>query len=109
MRCSRSISDSSRLVKNLITPLTGGASAIGLVVSMTTLPASVSGPASRTTFSAAVPFTASTTMSPNRAASWTAPTLAREPAFAAHSLSLPASRLPTIVSKPCFTKPLASV
>src|SRR4029450_8694656 len=38
-RCNRSMSDSSRVVKNFKTPFCGGASAIGLVVSMTGLPA----------------------------------------------------------------------
>ena len=43
--CSRSIRESSRVVKKLITPFTGGASAIGLVASMTILPASACAPA----------------------------------------------------------------
>ena len=42
-------------------PFSGGASAIGLVASMTTLPARVPTPASATASSAAVPLTASTT------------------------------------------------
>lgn len=72
----RSISDSSRLVKNFSTPFTGGAAAMGLVGSITVLPASVSPPASSSTSSAMVPFTASTTISPNLAASANEPTFA---------------------------------
>ena len=62
--CRRSIRDSSSVVKYESTPWTGGFSAIGLVVSITVLPASDCAPHRSITASAAVPLTASTIVSP---------------------------------------------
>src|SRR5579863_4709432 len=92
--CNCSISDRSRLVKNLSTPLTGGASAIGLVASMTGLPARFAAPAILSTSAATVPLTASTTISPNFAASAKLATCAPL-CSATKSLSLPVSRVPS--------------
>ena len=51
-------------MKKLSTPLAGGASAIGFVVSITGLPARFAGPAARSTSAAALPLAARTTTSP---------------------------------------------
>ena len=63
------MSDSSRLVENFNTPLTGGVSAIGLVASMTAFCERFASPAARNASAAAVPLTAKTTSSPNFPAS----------------------------------------
>ena len=89
------------------TPATGGASAIGLVVSMTTLPSSASAQAPATA-SAAVPFTASTTSAPNWAACSKVPTLARLPAAWRQAVSLAGSRVPRMTSWPRRRKASAS-
>src|ERR1017187_10431693 len=46
-RCNRSMSDSSKLVKSFRSPFSGGASAIGLVASITVFPARIPSPAMR--------------------------------------------------------------
>ena len=70
------MSDSFCEVKYCKTPFTGGASAIGFVVSMTVLPLRLAMPAAFSAASAAVPLVARTTISPNFAAS------SNEPIFA---------------------------
>src|SRR5437763_15536809 len=78
--CSRSRSDESSVVKNRSSPFSGGAdSEIGFVVSSTTLPFSPS-PQSDRASSAAAPLTASTSTSPNCAASANVPVDALAPA-----------------------------
>ncbi len=77
--CRRSIKDPCKSVKKDSTPLVGGASAIGLVVSITVLSVSAS-PHATTTSSAALPFTASTTEEACCAASTTPDTEALGPA-----------------------------
>src|SRR5262249_33715186 len=103
-RWSRSIRDSSCVVKNRSTPLTGGAAAMGFVASMTGLFARFAAPAARTASTAAVPFTASATSFANLAASSKLPTRALG-CCAAHSASLDASRVPIMTSWPCFKNP----
>src|SRR5687768_13149704 len=102
------MSDSSSEVKKRSTPFSGGASAIGLVVSITVLPARFSGPQRSTTASAARPLTASVTRSPNWAASANEPTAARSPAVWRQAASLAGEREPRITSKPWARKPFAS-
>ena len=86
------------------TPFTGGASAIGLVASMTVFPARFDSPAARSASAATVPLTARTTRSANCAASAKPPT--RPLGFCdAQSASLAGSRVPIITSWPCFRKP----
>jgi hypothetical protein len=63
-------------VKYCRTPIAGGASAIGFVVSMTVLPVRLAMPAAFTAASAAVPLVARTTISPNVAAPSNEPTFA---------------------------------
>src|ERR1700691_971878 len=92
--CNCSSSDWSRLVKNFNTPFCGGASAIGLVASMTGLPARLIASADFSALAAALPLTASTTTSPNFAAS--AKLVARTPWWLdMKSFSLPGSRVPS--------------
>src|ERR1039457_1025227 len=96
------------LLKNFSTPFSGGASSIGLVASITVLSVRLFGPAERSAEDAALPFTASTTISPNAAA---APNVPVAPfGFAvAHSASFSGVRLPIVTSWPCFSNPLANV
>jgi hypothetical protein len=68
-RCNRSNSESSCVVKNFNTPWSGGASAMGLVASITILPVGAATPAAFTASTAPVPLTASTASSANFAAS----------------------------------------
>ena len=93
-RARRSMSDSACVVKNARTPSFGGASAMGFVASMTTLPASASGPASAIASSAAVPFTASTTTDAAFAASANVPTRPLAPARCCQAASFFGSREP---------------
>ena len=81
---------------------------MGLVTSITVLPARLAAPALSKALEAAVPLTASTTTSPNLAASATLPIFAFGLALA-KSASFPASRVPTDTSWPCFRKPAANV
>ena len=94
--CSRSISDSFGPVNTCRTPSIGGASASGLVVSMTTLPARFAAPASVSADSAIDPRTARTSVSPCRAAS------SKEPAGTPDSFekacSFSGDRLPILTS-----------
>jgi hypothetical protein len=106
-RCRRSINESSRLVKNFNTPLAGGASAMGLVVSTTGLPARFGAVAARSASIAAVPLTASTISSPKRATSAKDPNGILGLSFA-QSLSFAGVLVPTITSWPCARHPLAS-
>ncbi len=106
--CRRSIRDSLGPVKNLSTPSSGGSSVMGLVASSTVLPARCATPASAIADSAALPFTASTMISPQAAASANVPTAAFAPAFAFQSASFEGSREPRMAAKPCFKKPSAS-
>ena len=94
---SRSMSDSFGPVNRRSTPFTGGASAIGFVVSITVFPASPA-PEAFTAASAAVPFTASTTIPPNAAVSANVPIEALAPAFAFQSASFAGWREPRITS-----------
>src|SRR3954467_13017163 len=71
--CSRSSRDAFGPVKYCSTPSTGGASAIGLVVSITPFPSPLAAPASRNASSAALPLTASTRRSPHAATSANVP------------------------------------
>ena len=96
-RCRRSMSDSSRLVKNFNTPFTGGASAIGFVTSMTGLPDRLEAPATRSASALADPLTARTTSSPNFAASPKLPTLPFG-FFPSQSFSFAGSRVPIVTS-----------
>jgi hypothetical protein len=96
-RCSISINESSRLVKNFSTPLPGGASAMGLVVSIIGLPDKFFLPAKSSTSFAAEPLTAKTTTSPKAAAYWKLP-IFPSGLFEIQSASFLLSRLPTIVS-----------
>ena len=96
--CRRSMSDSSRSVKNRRTPFCGGASAMGFVASITVLPDRLAGPASAMTSSATAPLTASTTPSAQLAASAKVPTCAFGPAAVLQPWSLPGSRLARITS-----------
>ena len=94
----RSRSDSSSVVKKRNTPFSGGAAAIGLVVSMTVLPSRFSAPQSSSADSAPAPLTANTTRSPNFAASAIVPTRAPGPCRPSQPASLPGSRVPRITS-----------
>src|SRR6185437_15606468 len=96
-RCSRSRSESSRVVKNFNTPFTGGASASGLVASITGLPARLDGPAARTMAAAAVPLTARTPTSANFAVSSGVATCAPG-LFRAQSRSFSGFLEPTVTS-----------
>src|SRR5678815_386207 len=107
-RCRRSINDSSREVKYRRTPWSGGASAMGLVVSMMTLAPRFTAPARRSASAAAAPFTARTRISPCDAASAKLPTRASG-CCVRQSASLPGSRVPSVTSCPYFRKPAASV
>ena len=80
---------------------------IGLVTSMTGLPAKFAAPARRSTSVAAVPLTASTTSSPNFAASAKLP-MRPSGCFTIHSASLAGVRVPIVTSWPCLRKPPAS-
>ena len=91
--CSRSSSESPGPVKKASTPLTGGRSAMGFVVSSTVLP-SRPAPHAATASSAAEPLTARTTRSPLRAASATVAVEALADAFCAHPASFSGSRVP---------------
>ncbi len=84
LACKRSRRESPGPVKNGITPFTGGPSAMGLLVSMTVLPARAPAQDSAAA-TAPVPFTAITTSSPNRAASAKVPACAFGPAAVAHA------------------------
>jgi len=91
---SRSMRDSSRVVKKRSTPWIGGASAIGLVASMTGFAAKFSAPARRRASAATCPRTARTTSSPKCAASAKLPT--RPVGWSvAHSASRLAVRVPS--------------
>src|SRR5271166_4707067 len=106
--CSRSISESVRVVKYDSTPLTGGPPPIGLQASITVLPWSAFGPMSFSASSATCPATASTTTSPKAAAS--AKVLTAAPGcFSVHSFSFARSRVPIATSWPCLRKPAAKV
>src|ERR1051325_6601921 len=96
-RCNCSISDSSRVVKNCSTPWLGGASAMGLVASMTGLPARLDDPAPCSASAEAAPLTARTTTAPNWAASLKLPTRARG-FSAAQAFSFAGSRVPITTS-----------
>src|ERR1017187_9601744 len=106
---TRSPSDSFRPVVNTSTPSTGGASAIGLVVSITVLPARLAGRASAMASSAARPSVVKTTSSPNCAVCSKVPARAPEscPTHCRTS-GLLGSREPSITVWPCSRKPAPS-
>src|SRR5262249_12032468 len=79
---------------------------IGLVVSITTLPARC-GASSPTRLSAAAPLTARTTTSPHFAASTNVPIDASPLARFVHASSLAGPREPRLAGRPCLRNPLA--
>src|SRR5215472_7404610 len=81
---------------------------MGLHASITVFPARFCAPASFSASAATLPLTASTTISPNCAASAKVPVVL--PGFPAdHSASLAGERLPIFTWWPCLRKPLARV
>jgi len=87
-------------VKYLSTPFTGGASAIGLLVSMTVFPSSLPVPTPRSASSTTLPFTASTMISPKDAVSAKVPTAAFPPVADFSAPDFEGSFVPIMTSYP---------